>query len=291
MFTRQAHKHGAELVCLKKAHQFQQWLAHAEKPYVLFTDWREVKQCNEAMTIQGLDDQRPKFTSIFCVDGKQQCRAQRWASTLPERKNPIHINIGLPSSESTVNRFLQQVSEQLGNIIQVPPPSPLTQLTKDDVQPSCIVEGTQPAMEQESPCGCDFTNPMKDGMHAPQMIEATFTAKNKVPMLPLTDLTKPQNGKPVHGVSQQNLSSREDGPTLLSAFWPTRLTDTEIQAFQKYQKKPTTTARSMVAHVDPQMVVLHWQVAAHVAQIWESFSCFAEVEKALLAAMPESYEE
>eukprot|EP00419_Tripos_fusus_P078115 CAMPEP_0172933314 /NCGR_PEP_ID=MMETSP1075-20121228/220443_1 /TAXON_ID=2916 /ORGANISM="Ceratium fusus, Strain PA161109" /LENGTH=275 /DNA_ID=CAMNT_0013794655 /DNA_START=592 /DNA_END=1420 /DNA_ORIENTATION=+ len=236
------------------------------------------------MTIQGLDS-RPTFTSIFCVDGKQQCRAQRWASSLPERKDPLHIHTGLSSAESTVNRLLQQVSDLPGNIIQVSPPSPLTQLTKDDVQLSCIVEGTQPAMDKESLADRDLTNPMMDGMHVPQMIEATFTAKKKVPVLPLTDLTRPENDEQVHGVSQQNPSSRDDGSTLSFAFWPTQLTDNEIQACQKYQNKPTATAISMVAHVDAQMVVLHWQVAAHVAQIWESFSCFAEVEKALLAAM------
>lgn len=288
-FQRQAEEHGAELACLKKAHQFCRWLATAEKPYVLFTDWREVKGCNEAIAVQGLDG-RPIFTSICCIDGKQQCRAERWVSTLPERKDPMYINRDLSSADPTLKRLLLQAWYWLGNITQVPSRCPLTQLKKDDVQPSCIVEGSQPGRYKESPSSFDLTKPMKDDMHALQRTEATLSAKKKVPVLPLPQLTLPKNGEQAHGVPQQNHLRRDDGPMLPSAFWPTELKDNEVQSFQNCQNKPTTTTIPTVAHADPQGA-LQRRVAAHISQIWASFSCPEEVEKALIAAMPEKYEE
>jgi hypothetical protein len=282
MFKHQAQQHGAELVCLKKVHQFQQWLATAKKPYVLFTDWREAKQCNEAITVQGLD-YRPIFTSIFCVDGKQKRRAERWVKNLPERNYPMYTktNRELPSAVSTVDRLL------LGSS----PPSLLTQLMNDDLRSSCIVEGAQPARSKESPLGFDLTKPMKDGMCTLRRNEPTLLAKNNVPELPLPEVTWPKNGEQAHCVSQRSHLRRDDGATLPYAPWPSQPKDKEVQVLQKYENKPTTAAIPAVAHADPQMAVLHWSVAAHVTQIWESFSCSEEVEKALLAAMPETYED
>jgi len=277
MFTRQAQKHGAELVCLKKAHQFQQWLATAEKPYALFTDWREGKQCNEAMTVQGLDGQ-PMFTSVFCVDVKQQCRAERWASTLPERQSPVYVHRNLSSAESIVKRLLHQASELQGS-------TPLTQLKNNDVQPSCMARN-----EEGLPCSVS-TKPIEGGTRALQRTETILTAEKKVPVLSLPELTWPKNGNQVQGMSQQNHLRRDVGPTPPSASWPTQFKDDEAHAFQEYQNKANTTAMPMVANTSPQIIVLHWRVAAHVAQIWKFFSCPAEVEKALLAAMPDSYEE
>jgi len=48
---------------------------------------------------------------------------------------------------------------------------------------------------------------------------------------------------------------------------------------------------SVFWHVDPTMTDFDFQVTAHVAWIWESLVYPAEVEKALRAAMPESYED
>jgi len=48
---------------------------------------------------------------------------------------------------------------------------------------------------------------------------------------------------------------------------------------------------AVVLHANVEVTDFQSKVMAYVAWIWESLVCPAEVEKALLAAMPEIYEE
>lgn len=83
---------GAGLLCLKKAKNFQDWSCKpGTMPYVLLTDWREVKQC--MVTLQGLRPQkRPVFTVVTVETGKQYLRATDWAQQLPrDTTDPVYV--------------------------------------------------------------------------------------------------------------------------------------------------------------------------------------------------------
>jgi len=265
MLRRKAHKHGAELLCLKKARMFEQWLSVATEQYVLFTDWREVKHCVEAIAFQDPKN-CPMFTSVFCIDAKQQCRAQNWASTLAERKDPIYINGSLSFAGATVMSLLQQASGVPSNDVPVTPKSPLNQLMNDGFQ---TVQEIQP---------------MKDEVQAPQRPYHTRSRRTDVPVLPLFELTQPKNDIQAHGVSQRTQLTKQDVQV-------TQLTDNQVHTLQLCLTKAANNPKAVVLHANPEVTDLQSKVTAHVAWIWTSLESPAQVEKALLAAMPESYEE
>lgn len=255
---RKAQKYGAELLCLKKAHMFEQWLSVATERYVLFTDWREVKHCTEVIDLQG-PKSRPMFTCVFCIDEKQQRRAAHWVSTLAERKDSIYINENLSCAELTVMSFLHQASKVPSNDVQVPPISPLSQPMNGDEHVSCSFEV---ARFQE-------IQPMKDEVQAIQEPYHSLSPRTDVPILPLFELTQPKKNMQVHNMSRQRQLTKQD---VLVA-------------------KPANNPMQVVLHANPQVTDLQSKVIAHVAWIWKSLVSPAEVEKALLAAMPECYED
>mmetsp|Transcript_90395 Transcript_90395/g.256013 ORF Transcript_90395/g.256013 Transcript_90395/m.256013 type:complete len:350 (+) Transcript_90395:82-1131(+) len=83
---------GASLVCLKKASKFDMWLAKAQRPpFVLLTDWREVKPCLQAASQEHLCNQ-PVFTVVLCEESQKHFdRAANWAEGLPPRQDPVHV--------------------------------------------------------------------------------------------------------------------------------------------------------------------------------------------------------
>jgi len=83
---------GAELLCLKKASKFGQWLTTRQRPpYVLLTDWREAKPCLAGVALKAPFNQ-PCFTVILCEESKAQFdRAATWAEELAPRQGPVHV--------------------------------------------------------------------------------------------------------------------------------------------------------------------------------------------------------
>jgi len=282
MLKRQAQKYGAELVCMKTSHMFQQWLSTTKEPYVLFTDWREVKHCVEAMTLQG-PESRPMFTSVFCIHVKQQCRAECWVSTLAGRIDPIYINGSLPLAESTAMSLLLQASKVLGNDVQDSSMSPLNELMNGDVQMSCSFEVVHPTKNDEFLPRFEEVQPMKDVVEATQRPYHTLSRRTDVAMLPVFELARPENGMQAHTVSHWSHLTK-DVP-VPHAFQQSRMKENQVQA------KCANIPVSVVLRANPDVTYLQSKVTAHVAWIWESLVSPAEVEKALLAAMPESYEE
>jgi len=256
---------------------------------VLFTDWREVKHCVEAMDLQG-PESRPIFTSVFCIDEKQQCRAERWVSTLAERKDPIYIKESLPFAELTVMSLLLQASKVLGNDVQVPPMSALNQLMNGDMQMSCSFGVVHPiANEQVSP-RFEEVQPVKDELHAAQGPYHTLSSRMDVPILPLFELAQPKSGMQAHTVSQWTQLTKHDVP-VPHTFQQTQLNENQVQALPLCVTKPENNPVAIVSHANAEVTDFQSKVMAYVAWIWESLVCPAEVEKALLAAMPEIYEE
>jgi len=77
---------GGVFRCFKKASQFLNWESKVTKPYFLITDWRTAKPCIETAYNQAM------FTVVFCIDGRQERKAQRWVSSLRTNGGPIYIS-------------------------------------------------------------------------------------------------------------------------------------------------------------------------------------------------------
>jgi hypothetical protein len=289
MLKRQAQKYGAELVCLKKCHMFQQWLSTSKEPYVLLTDWREVKHCIAAMDVQG-PESGPIFTSVFCTDAKQQRRAERWVSTLAERKDPVYINGSLHCAESTVKSLLLQASKLLGSDVNVPRVSRLNQLINVDVQMPCSFEVVHPTSNEQVPPRFEKIQPMKEEVQATQRPYHTLSSRVDVPTLPLFELTHPKNGMRAHNMSQWTQLTKQDVP-VPHAFHETPLIENQVQALPFCVQKPANNPVSVVSHENPEVTDFQSKVTGYVSWIWEALASPAEVEKALLAAMPEIYDE
>jgi len=238
----QAHEHGAEFLCLRKAHHFEKWSSITTKPYVLFTDWREVKHCIATATGRGLEG-RPMFTSVFCLDETQRLRAKRWSVSLAERHDPIYIHGDLPSSESTVLSLLSQAAKAL---------------SKDEVQSSKLDE---------------------------DVVQERLELDQLEPVLPFCELTRPEDGFETAVKTEHVHQTQND------MLQKTLFNGADIQVVQMYSSQPAQYNVLVASCADQGKRSLDPTVAAHVAQIWMSFSSYADVESALLAAMPEIYEE
>jgi len=260
-------------------------LSTAKEPYVLFTDWREVKPCVEAMALQGLEN-HPMFTSVFCIDVKQQCRAERWVSTLAERKDPIYINGSLPFAESTAMSLLLQASKMVCN----EPLSLLNDLMNCDVQTSCRFEVVHSTTNEQVPSMFEEVQPTKDEVQATQRPYHIPSRRADIPMLPLFELTRTKNGRQAHTVSRWTQLTKQDLP-VLHACQQSQLKENQVQSLPLCETKPTNNSVTVFLHANPEVTEPQSKADAYVAWIWESLGSPAEVEKALLAAMPDRYEE
>jgi len=274
---------------MNKRHMFEQWLSGTKEPYILFTDWREVKPCIEGMAVQG-PECRPMFTSVFCTDAKQQCRAEQWASTLAERKDPIYVNGSLQFAESTVNSLLLQASKMHRNDVQAAPISPMNQQMNGNVQTSCSFEVVHPTTNKQVPPMLEKVKSMEDEVQATQRPYHTLSKRTDIPILPLFELTRPKNGMQAHGVPQWTQLTKQDVP-VPHAIHQAQLKDNQGQELPLCKTQSENNPVATVLHENPEMTDFQCKVTAHVAWIWESLGSPAEVEKALLAAMPQSYQE
>merc|ERR1719282_637821 len=102
---------------MKKASKFAAWLSEAQRPpFVLLTDWREVKPCTEAAALQSPQN-RPAFTVVLAEGPRQFERASAWAQGFSLNTDPVHVcrDIGLPKAffSVLVRRLLTQGSPSL----------------------------------------------------------------------------------------------------------------------------------------------------------------------------------
>jgi len=78
-----AKNNGAELVCLKKGSVFAKWVAGKNRsPYVLLTNWREVKPCAWALEQQEYTN-HPFLIVVLCDTSKCFGKASWWADHSP----------------------------------------------------------------------------------------------------------------------------------------------------------------------------------------------------------------
>merc|ERR1719221_2572452 len=95
-----ARESGALLICLKKASKFEKWLAEEQRPpYVLLTDWRELKPCIKAAG-QQQPENRPMYTVALCERPFHFYGATQWVMSLPPNDAPIDVryDVGPPKA-------------------------------------------------------------------------------------------------------------------------------------------------------------------------------------------------
>lgn len=103
---------GATLVCLKKAGKFATWLTHAPaQPFVLLTDWREVKPCMQA--VAQCPANRPALTVVLGELPQHFERASAWAQSLPVGADPVDVinQLGCPKA------FMADVANRLQSLL------------------------------------------------------------------------------------------------------------------------------------------------------------------------------
>jgi len=291
----QAKQRGAHLLCLKKAQQFEQWSSTNTKPYVLFTDWREAKGCVKAVTLRGQEG-RPILTNVFCIDAKQQLRADRWRLKLADRKDPVYIK-GLPLCvQSPVACLLQQAQEALTNKVQTQTTSPLTQQLQTGTQFQVV-----PQMNNnEATTKCLLTHQLEDEMQTAPRAEHPTLTENGVPLLHLFELTHPKDGVCSTQVTMDDVptphSCRLTPPGLPAPPGlpgpldsPGRLRSNAEQRSQTCLNRITNKPVPMVmlACAAPLKVEFDPGDAAHSVQVWESCLCPAKIDKSLLMAIYE----
>lgn len=73
---------GGSLVCLRKAKKFAAWIGEGEHPpYLLLSDWREIKPCMQALTQPGVHG-LPAVIVVFVDQPRLHRRVTQWAETI-----------------------------------------------------------------------------------------------------------------------------------------------------------------------------------------------------------------
>jgi len=187
-----ARSAGASLVCLKKASKFAVWLRSAQRPpYVLLTDWRELKPCINTAKQVHISNQ-PTFTIVFCKDARHYERACAWAKSLPPRADPVHVCKDLTflkafladiSKRAVAGTMRHPAAEESGNYSfsmsssQAPPWTPAPMGTPRAMQP----------LQPNSPIrNSDFDSP-DSYQRSGSGIDVGFQANN-IPLLATTPL-------------------------------------------------------------------------------------------------------
>lgn len=94
---------GSTLTCLKKATTFAKWLGNPDRqPFVLLTNWREVKPCFQYAAAQQDPTCWPALTLVLCELPKHVERATAWAQELPAHVGVVRVctDIGLPEVQA-----------------------------------------------------------------------------------------------------------------------------------------------------------------------------------------------
>jgi len=94
---------GGRLSCLKKAKRFAAWLSAAPQrqwPFVLLTDWREVKPCLQAMS--QMECPRPLMIVVLLDQPLHLDRVLGWARNLPMQGIRDRVHVIMDISELSV---------------------------------------------------------------------------------------------------------------------------------------------------------------------------------------------
>jgi len=105
-----SEKHGASLVCLKKAAKLGDWSAkQCRALYVLVTDWRELKPCLDIFK-QEDSTNHPSFTVVVCANPRSFEKASQWA----RRISPCRLH--LCKGVEPVEKFIAALAQHLAGV-------------------------------------------------------------------------------------------------------------------------------------------------------------------------------
>jgi len=116
MLARHAEALGGSLITLKKASKFQIWLRrHERPPYILLTDWREVKPCRDYLA-EMPKRSLPALTVVHC---EVQChfdRASEWATSLDPSsgQGEVHVCQRYDLADLFFNSLQQLMAAEIG---------------------------------------------------------------------------------------------------------------------------------------------------------------------------------
>eukprot|EP00443_Scrippsiella_acuminata_P009481 CAMPEP_0115225236 /NCGR_PEP_ID=MMETSP0270-20121206/29997_1 /TAXON_ID=71861 /ORGANISM="Scrippsiella trochoidea, Strain CCMP3099" /LENGTH=281 /DNA_ID=CAMNT_0002639593 /DNA_START=106 /DNA_END=951 /DNA_ORIENTATION=- len=104
---------GGSLLCLRKSHKYVSWNARAQSmPFVLLTDWREMKPCIWAMS-QHNTGTMPLIVIVLAEDTKQQSRVATWINDSYSHGNALDVRMAKDANH--VGKILADLSEKLGS--------------------------------------------------------------------------------------------------------------------------------------------------------------------------------
>lgn len=246
---------GGSFKCFKKYKPFLDWSCSSRtaKNYVLFTDWRQVKQCVAAMNRSGSVNRAVSIV-VLCTDAKQQRRAQLWADDLTQGRDTIHFVQGASSVELEIRQVLTQAF-------------------------------------QLQTAHCDT------GAHA-HKLSLMSALPLRSPAVPHVLETVSEHSKTQHGACQLNSDSavralcelqqtkQQEHGGQVPHFFPQEVLktcDEKIREVIQTQHENYMTARATVVQAASATVTM--------AQICRQFHSPVQLERALLAAMPDHYED
>jgi len=143
---------GASLVCLKKASKYGDWLRKGQRPpYILLTDWREVKPCL-GIASQVMLSNQPTFTVVLCEEQSHFDRAHAWAGALPRRADPVHVCKDLNFLKAFLNKYSARMASGGPTSPQQPSLATDPAAHQQNLQPNCQDHGmllaTVPRLQQ-----------------------------------------------------------------------------------------------------------------------------------------------
>jgi len=253
VLSRHASDMGGGFKCFKRSDQFAEWSSHVTRPYVLFTNWREAKHC-----ILGMK-KRAMLTVILCADSRQEKRAQLWVSNLTKHKDPVHP-VAMSSLDVALPHLLMQALEVCGDVNLTAHPQ---------------VQAIPPTKAGERPPGTFRQTLVKErsGRVHPYFPRAQLKA----------DMTELKGGPGPNHAFQ---------PT-----WPERTSGKRGHPCSHDHPQPlvfssqSAPSKNAVPKVLPcgELAMLNFPDV--VARVWHLLKCPEKVKCALLAALPDHYED
>lgn len=149
-------KAGGDLVCLKKAQKFATWVASAtQQPYVLLSDWREIKPCVQVIA-QYATHNFPAMIVVCLDQPKQYKRVAEWASTLAQQGFREHVQIIRDLSELSGLLPKMVGSTSVGTAAAAAASSPSLQAPAVEASTTLVAQLARLSFVAPAPCAAEL---------------------------------------------------------------------------------------------------------------------------------------
>jgi len=234
-------------------------------PYVLLTDWREVKQCMQA-ALEWSSEDCPNLTVVVCEGPKQHARASRWTQSLPACFGTVQVWHRLLPPIALVRELRQWL---LGRGFRPAQPA-ADQALPRQVPAELVMSGpTAQALPLQAPA--ELAPPVRKAQPCLRDDEGTSMMHKEL----VVEAARCLGGGRGPGAARKEASA--EGPCLEWAL-PVRDSWLEVPA-----PKGARLVRNAVPLATP--------VTLAMTPIWVACGSGEGVNQLLLEAMPESYED